>query len=167
LTLFLGVEIGVLSGVAVSIGMHLYKTSRPHFAVVGSVHGTEYFRSVQRHDVCTVPEIISIRVDESLYFANAAYLEEIVLAQIASNKAAKHIILMCSAVNDIDLSALEALEEINNALGDLGICLHLSEIKGPVMNNLNRSDFLDHLSGRVFDTQHEAFNSLRQEHMAR
>ena len=167
LTLFLGVEIGVLSGVAVSIGMHLYKTSRPHFAVVGSVHGTGYFRSVQRHDVCTVPEIISIRVDESLYFANAAYLEEIVLAQIASNKAAKHIILMCSAVNDIDLSALEALEEINNALGDLGICLHLSEIKGPVMNNLNRSDFLDHLSGRVFDTQHEAFNSLRQEHMAR
>jgi SulP family sulfate permease len=167
LTLFLGVEIGVLSGVAVSIGMHLYKTSRPHFAVVGSVRGTEYFRNVQRHDVSTDPEIISIRVDESLYFANAAYLEEIVLAQIASNKAAKHIILMCSAVNDIDLSALEALKEINNALQDLGICLHLSEIKGPVMNNLNRSDFLDQLTGRVFDTQYEAFNSLRQEHMAR
>ena len=166
LTLLLGVEVGVISGVAVSLGMHLYKTSRPHFAVVGSVRGTEKFRSVKAHDVCTHPTIISIRVDESLYFANAAYLEEIVFTQVAQNKNVRHVILMCSAVNDIDLSALEALEAINSGLNDLSISLHVSEIKTPVMTTLKRSDFLTHLTGEIFDTQFEAYGTLRAKELA-
>ena len=166
LTLLLGVEVGVISGVAVSLGMHLYKTSRPHFAVVGSVRGTEKFRSVKAHDVCTHPTIISIRVDESLYFANAAYLEEIVFTQVAKNIDVRHVILMCSAVNDIDLSALEALEAINSGLHDLSISLHVSEIKTPVMKTLKRSDFLTHLTGEIFDTQFEAYGALRAKELA-
>jgi len=161
LTLLLGVEVGVISGVAVSLGLHLYKTSRPHFAVVGSVAGTEKFRNVNGHNVSTHPMIISIRVDESLYFANAAYLEENVFAQVAQDQDVRHVILMCSAVNDIDLSALEALETINVGLEELSISLHLSEIKTPVMTTLKRSDFLTHLTGEIFDTQFEAYATLR------
>ncbi|MGR3633148.1 MAG: STAS domain-containing protein, partial [Limimaricola soesokkakensis] len=66
------------------------------------------------------------------------------------------VVLMFPAVNEIDLSALESLEAINTRLHDAGIRLHLSEVKGPVMDRLKRSHFLDELTGEVFLSQHEA-----------
>lgn len=160
-TLLLGVELGVLSGVLASIALHLYKTSRPHIAVVGELPGTEHFRNVKRHPVVTYPHIVSLRVDESLYFANASYLEDEVYRTLADNREVKHIVIMCTAVNEIDMSALEALEAINDRLAEQGIQLHLSEVKGPVMDALRRSDFLDHLSGQVFLSQHQAIQALK------
>lgn len=159
-TLFLGVEIGVVMGVLLSLLLHLYRTSRPHMAVVGQVPGTEHFRNVDRHQVITSPEILSLRVDESLYFANSRYLEDRIAELVADRPALKHVILMCSAVNAIDASALESLEEINHRLHDAGITLHLSEVKGPVMDRLNRSHFLDDLTGRVFLSQYDAMVDL-------
>ena len=160
-TLLAGVELGVLAGVAASVGLHLYHTSRPHFAVVGQVPGSEHYRNVDRHDVMTDPHILSMRIDESLYFANAAYLEDTVFAQAALREDLKHVILMCPAVNAIDLSALEALEEINTRLKENDVALHLSEVKGPVMDALERSDFLHHLSGEIFLSHHHAVMALR------
>ncbi len=160
LTLLFGVEIGVVSGVAASIGMHLYKTSRPHFAIVGTVPGTEHYRNVLRHDVVTYPTILSLRIDESLYFANASYLEDVIYGQLAAHEEVEHVILMCPAVNEIDLSALEALEEINRRLLELDIKLHLSEVKGPVMDALQRSHFLEHLGGAVHLSHHSAIAGL-------
>lgn len=159
-TLFLGVEIGIMLGVGLSILLHLYRTSKPHMAVVGQVPGTEHFRNVERHEVRTFPHILSLRVDESLYFANSRYLEDRVAALVAEKPALKHVILQCSAVNEIDASALESLEEINHRLSDAGICLHLSEVKGPVMDRLKRSSLLEDLSGEVFLSQHEAEHRL-------
>ncbi|WP_336057411.1 SulP family inorganic anion transporter [Nitratireductor sp. CH_MIT9313-5] len=159
-TLFLGVEIGIMLGVGLSILLHLYRTSKPHMAVVGQVPGTEHFRNVERHDVRTFPHILSLRVDESLYFANSRYLEDRVAALVAEKPALKHVILQCSAVNEIDASALESLEEINHRLSDAGICLHLSEVKGPVMDRLKRSSLLEDLTGEVFLSQHEAEHRL-------
>lgn len=160
LTLLLGVEIGVVSGVLASIGMHLYKTSRPHFAIVGNLPGTEHYRNVNRYDVVTRANVLSIRIDESLYFANANYLEDIIYGQLADHSDVEHVILMCPAVNDIDLSALEALEAINRRLAELDVALHLSEVKGPVMDALKRSHFLEHLSGRVYLSHHAAVQEL-------
>jgi len=160
-TLLLGVELGVLSGVLASIALHLYKTSRPHIAVVGELPGTEHFRNVKRHRVVTYPHIVSLRVDESLYFANASYLEDEVYRTLADNREVKHIVIMCTAVNEIDMSALEALEAINARLVEQGVQLHLSEVKGPVMDALRRSDFLDHLSGQVFLSQHQTIQALK------
>jgi SulP family sulfate permease len=161
-TLLLGVELGVLSGIAVSIALHLQKTSQPHIAIVGQVPGTEHFRNVERHQVITHPSIVSMRIDESLYFANAGYMENAIYALIAErNDELKHIILQCTAVNEIDLSALEALEAVTERLTEQGIQLHLSEVKGPVMDALKRSDFLSHLSGQVFLSQHQACEALR------
>ena len=160
-TLLAGVELGVLAGVGASVGLHLCHTSRPHFAVVGQVPGSEHYRNVDRHDVVTDPHILSMRIDESLYFANAAYLEDIVFAQVALREDLTHVILMCPAVNAIDLSALEALEEVNNRLKENDVALHLSEVKGPVMDALKRSDFLNHLSGEIFLSHHHAVMALR------
>ncbi|MBM27030.1 MAG: sodium-independent anion transporter [Halieaceae bacterium] len=161
ITLMAGVEFGVLTGVAVSIGLHLYQTSRPHFAVVGQMQNSEHYRNVKRHPVLIYPEILSLRVDESLYFANASYLEDILFQEVNDKPALRHVVLMCPAVNRIDLSALEALERINARLQEQGITLHMSEVKGPVMDALKRSDFLHHLTGQIYLSQHAADLDLR------
>jgi len=162
-TLLLGVELGVLAGILASVGLHLYKTARPHIAVVGAVAGTEHFRNVERRNVITCPNLVSLRVDESLYFANASYLEDYVYRLIAEDEQLEHVILQCTAVNEIDLSALEALEAINHRLQEQGLTLNLSEVKGPVMDALQKSDFLSHLSGRVFLTHHQAVKALKRD----
>ncbi|MCI2398128.1 sulfate permease [Aliiroseovarius subalbicans] len=160
LTLVFGVEIGVSSGVILSIALFLYKTSRPHIAEVGLVPGTEHFRNINRHDVLTHPELVTLRLDENLYFANSRFIEDYLLDRVGQGQPVKHVVLMCSAVNEIDLSALEALEEINRQLSDMGITLHLSEVKGPVMDRLHRTHFLDELTGQVFLTQFGAMRAL-------
>ncbi|MBB3713360.1 SulP family sulfate permease [Limimaricola variabilis] len=156
LTLVFGVEVGVTAGVVTSILVHLYKTSRPHMAVVGRVPGTEHFRNVLRHEVETQPHVLTLRVDESLYFPNARYLEDQLSNYAADKPELTDVVLMFPAVNAIDLSALESLEAINTRLHDAGVRLHLSEVKGPVMDRLKRSHFLDELTGEVFLSQHEA-----------
>ena len=161
LTLVAGVEIGVASGVLVSLIVHLYKTSRPHVAVVGELPGTEHFRSVTRHNVETHETILSIRIDESLYFANTRYLEDMIYGLIAQRPRLNHVILMCTAVNEIDMSALESILAMNKRLDELGIKLHLSEVKGQVMDRLERTDFLSKLSGNVYLSQHQAVEALK------
>ena len=102
-TLWKGVEAGLIAGVGLSIFLHLYRTSRPHVAVLGQVPGTEHFLNVKRHEVITDPGILSIRVDASLYFPNARFLEDTINNAVAENPDIKHLILVCPAVNTIDL----------------------------------------------------------------
>ena len=161
ITLLMGVELGITAGVSISILIHLYRTSRPHMAVVGQVPKTEHYRNVLRHDVLTSPAILTIRVDESLYFANARFLEDRIYQEVAKKPELQHVVLMCSAVNIIDMSALESLEAINERLKATGVTFHFSEVKGPVMDRLNKTGFLDILSGEVFLSQHQAQLSLR------
>lgn len=161
LTLLVGVEIGVSAGVVLSVLLHLYKSSSPHIAEVGQVPGTEHFRNILRHDVLTDPSIVSLRVDESLYFANARYLEEKIHNRVAGDANIRHVVLQCSAINEIDLSALESLEAINERLKEMEVTLHLSEVKGPVMDRLKREHFLQELSGKVFLSQYDAISALR------
>jgi SulP family sulfate permease len=160
LVLTVGVEAGIVGGVALSLLLFLWRTSTPHVAIVGQVPGTEHFRNVERHAVVTSPDLLSIRVDESLYFANSRFLEERVLAEVAARPELRDVVLMCSAVNLIDASALESLEAIAERLSSAGIGFHLSEVKGPVMDALRRSDFFAHFHGRVFLSQYEAFVTL-------
>ena len=160
LTLGLGVEVGVASGVAISVLLHLYKTSRPHVAEVGLVPETQHFRNIHRHKVQTDPSLVTLRVDESLYFVNARFLEDLIQKRVTEGTTIRNVVLMCSAVNEVDFSALESLEAINRRLGDMGVGLHLSEVKGPVMDRLKRSHFIDDLNGRVFLSQYDAWRAL-------
>ena len=160
LTLLHSVEVGIISGVVLSLGLHLYRTSRPHSAVVGRVPGTEHFRNVKRHQVETDEHVAMLRIDESLYFANARYLEDTVMALAARSPSIKHIVLTCQAVNVIDASALESLEAINGRLKDAGAMLHLAEVKGPVMDRLKHTAFYQELTGQVFFTTYDAWQAL-------
>lgn len=159
-TLGFGVELGIICGVGLSLALHLWRTSRPHFAVVGRVPGTEHFRNVRRHEVETGAELLTLRIDESLYFPNARFLEDSVARLVAEQPGVKHVVLMCPAVNHVDASALESLEAINRNLKDAGVTLHLSEVKGPVMDRLKRSHFPEELTGRIFLSQFEAYKAL-------
>jgi SulP family sulfate permease len=159
-TLALGVELGLVTGVSVSLTLFLYRTSRPHIAEVGLVPGTEHFRNVLRHTVRVNPTIVSLRVDESLYFANSKALEDQINQVMATRQGLQHIVLLCSAINDIDASALESLELIEARLLSAGIALHLSEVKGPVMDRLQHTHFLQRLSGQVFLTHYQAIQTL-------
>jgi sulfate permease, SulP family len=154
-TLIMGVELGVIAGVLISILTRIYKSSRPHIAIVGQVPGTEHYRNVLRHDVLVNPQVLTIRVDESLYFANTRFLEDRIYSEVAKQPDLKHVILMCSAVNAIDMSALESLKIINERLMLGGIKFHLSEVKGPVMDKLEGTSLLKHLSGDIFLSQHQ------------
>ncbi len=160
LTLVEGVEAGIIGGVVLSIGLFLYRTSRPHSAIVGRIPDTEHFRSVTRHEVETLGHVAFLRIDESLYFANARYLEDTVHALAVRRPELEHVVLICSAVNLIDASALESLDAINARLKESDVTLHLAEIKGPVMDRLKRSDFLDDLTGRVFLSTYAAWQAL-------
>ena len=160
LTLGYGVEIGVSAGVILSIALYLYKTSRPHIAEVGLVPGTQHFRNVRRYEVLTDPSMLSLRIDESLYFANARYLEDYIYDRVAGNADIRHVVLMCSAINEIDLSALESLEAINQRLTEMGVKLHLSEVKGPVMDRLKGEHLLDHMQGKIYLSHYDAMCDL-------
>lgn len=159
-TLLAGVETGVITGVVVGLLLYLWQASRPHAAIVGRVPETEHFRNVDRHKVLTLPHLLTIRVDESLSYLNARWLEEYVLERVAEQPLLRNVILMFSAVNAVDASALESLEAINHRLFDGEIRLHLSEVKGPVMDRLQKSEFLSELTGNIYLSQDRAFSEL-------
>ena len=160
ITLAHGVESGIIVGIAVSLGLYLKRTSQPHSALVGRVPGSEHFRNVERHEVETDPELAILRIDESLYFANARYLEDTVLALMAERPSLKHLVLACQAVNLIDASALESLEVINERLSAAGVKLHLSEVKGPVMDRLKCSELPANLGGDIYLSTFDAWQAL-------
>ncbi|SHH54677.1 SulP family inorganic anion transporter [Marivita hallyeonensis] len=159
-TLAFGVEPGVLTGVAASIALHLYKTSRPHVAEVGRMPQSEHFRNVLRHEVETLPDTLMLRVDESLYFANARFLEDLIEERTAGDHPPRNLVLVMSAVNEVDMSALETLEDINTTLRSRSIDLHLCEVKGPVMDRLQKTHLIRDLTGQVFLSQWQAWRAL-------
>jgi sulfate permease, SulP family len=143
--LALGVEKGIMLGALVALALHLWRTSHPHIAIVGRLGDSEHFRNVLRYDVKTSPEVLAVRVDASLYFANAKYLENFLTQAIADQSEIKSILLVCSAINLIDASALEILESLIADSRNLGIQFYFAEVKGPVMDKLNKIGFVDYV----------------------
>ncbi|MFC3151053.1 SulP family inorganic anion transporter [Litoribrevibacter euphylliae] len=166
LTLTLGVQWGLIGGVILSICLHLYRSSHPHVAILGRVPDTEHFRNIERYTGITHPSIISFRIDASLYFANARFLEDQINALVARHESAKHLVLMCSSINDIDASALESLVDINHYLEEAGVTFHLSEVKGPVLDRLKRSDFLELMTGKIYLSHFHAWTDLLDQEKA-
>jgi sulfate permease, SulP family len=160
LTLTLGVIFGLIAGIGISLMMYLYRTSTPYMAIVGQIKGTQSFRNVDRQDVVTSPQILSARIDESLFFPNARYLENRISEMVASNPDIKHFILNCSAVNSIDASGLESLKAVSQRLKEGGITFHLSEVKGPIMDGLKKTQFYQELKDRIHFTHYDAVYSI-------
>ncbi|MEY3301661.1 MAG: SulP family inorganic anion transporter [Pseudanabaena sp.] len=146
----LGVEKGIIFGAIVALSLHLWHTSRPHIAIVGRLGDSEHFRNVLRYEVKTSPQVLAIRVDASLYFANAKYMENFLSREISDRPDVTSVVLVCSAVNLIDASALEVLESLIADLKSIGINFYFSEVKGPVMDKLLNIGFVDYVGSDHF-----------------
>jgi SulP family sulfate permease len=139
----------------------LWRTSRPHHAVVGPIAGTEHFRNIKRHDVEQCERVVALRIDESLFFGNVRYLDNKINAIIAENEEClEHLIIMASGINHVDFTSLETLLDFNRRLKDKGIAMHMSEVKGPVLDRLERVNFAEQLTGNIYLSQHQAWKAL-------
>ncbi|ETX01359.1 MAG: sulfate:proton symporter [Candidatus Entotheonella factor] len=156
-----GIETGIGVGVASALAFYLWRTTRPHMAIVGRVGESEHFRNVLRHEVTTIPHVLAIRMDESLYFANAYALEDVLTEAVADHPGVRHVVLICSAVNAIDSSALETLVHLIEDLRAAHVEFYLAEVKGPVMDRLQQAGFVDRLGKeRIFLSTHQALQAL-------
>ncbi|EXI84163.1 MAG: putative sulfate transporterc [Candidatus Accumulibacter regalis] len=166
--LLLGVEEGVILGVVLSLATVIWRASRPHIAVIGRIPGSEHFRNVERHRVETLPELLMLRIDADLFFGNVDaivdHLEHLLKERAAKGQSTRDVLLVMSAVSSIDTTGLYVLNEINRSLHEQSIKLHLSEVKGPVMDRLQRSELLKRrLGGRVFLSTAEAFKHFSEQ----
>jgi len=161
--LFLGVERGLLLGALLGLAVYVWRTGRPHVAVLGRVHGSEHYRNVNRYHVETWPNLLLLRVDESLYFANASRIEETILDRIAASPQVTDLLLIGSGINHVDSTGLAMLETLLPALREAGVCTHLAEFKGPVLDRLKGSGLLETLApGQVFLSTERAVTALAQ-----
>ncbi|ORU90384.1 MAG: sodium-independent anion transporter [Cycloclasticus sp. symbiont of Poecilosclerida sp. M] len=162
--LIVDVEIGIITGVAISIALYLHRSSQPHIAIVGQLGNTEHYRNVDRHKVKTFDHILAIRVDENLYFANTNYLEDTLMRLVADNTAIRHVLFICSSISFIDTSALESLDNIHYRLEKAGIKFHLAEVKGPVMDRLNKTSFIKKVGvENIYLSTHQAMAALNRD----
>ena len=161
--LVFGVQWGVLVGVVLAMALHIKGTLQPYMPLVGRFPGTEHYRDAGRFNVETNEQVKTLRIDESLYYANARFLEDKVAQVVSNSPDMTDLVLMCTAVNRIDASALSSLEEINKRLKRTNIQLHFSDMQSRVKERLYRSDLIEHLSGEIFLSQHEAMEALEPE----
>ncbi|KJV46228.1 sulfate transporter [Acinetobacter indicus] len=158
--LFIDISTGLIIGIVSTFILLLWRISRPHIAEIGLVEGTQHFRNIQRHQVITSAKVLSIRIDEDLTFLNSNTLKGFLINAVSQKPELEHVEINGSSISAIDLSALEMLEDLDNELRKLNIQLHFSEVKGPVMDKLQRSKLLNHLSGKIFLTHYQAIREL-------
>jgi len=159
--LVLGIEEGLSLGIMLTIISYLRKTSKPHIAVVGRIPDTEHFRNIKRHQVETWSHLLLIRIDESITFANINFIEDFIVTELRQQPAIRHVVLIFTSVSDIDSTALETLEHLNHNLQAAGIIMHVSEAKGPVLDKLEKTDFIEQLKpGKVFFRTEDAVQEL-------
>jgi sulfate permease, SulP family len=156
-----GVEGGLIMGVLLSVLLYLWRTGHPHIAIVGRLPHSAEFRSIERHKVETWPEILLVRVDENLYFANVGHVQDILTRELQKRPGIKHLVLVMSGVGFVDSSALKVLRVSVESLREGGVTLHLADVKGPVMDRLRRTTIFEQIApGQVFPTPQVAVTAL-------
>jgi SulP family sulfate permease len=158
----IGLQWGIGLGIGLSLATLLYRASQPHIAIMGRIVGTEHFRNVERHGVETIPGVLFFRVDESFFFGNLRSIEARLSYEINHFDPIHDVVLVMSAVNRVDTTALEALTEIADDLSKRIIRLHLAEVKGPVQDRMAKTPFWESLNGRIYLSCNDAFELLRQ-----
>lgn len=157
--LSLGVEHGIMLGIALSVGTVLWRQSRPHIAIIGRLPGTEHFRNVHRHEVQTLPNTVFLRVDANLFFANWDRVRDFIEQQTQASKPGGHLVLSMTSVSDIDTTGVEGLQSLARDLKARGITVAFSEVKGPISDKLKRA----HLAEvDRYLSNHAAFEAIEQ-----
>ncbi|MFG6442352.1 SulP family inorganic anion transporter [Roseateles sp. LKC17W] len=150
-------------GVVGSIALLIQRTAQPHVARIGRVPGTQHYRNLERYAVECRPEVVGLRIDESLVFTNARGLADVVLAHVRAHRASvgepRRVLMLMAPVNHIDVSGLTALEELHAALRAEGLWLELSEVKGPVLDRLKAVGWLERHDVSLYLSHHEGIQA--------
>jgi len=150
-------------GVVGSIALLLQCTARPHVARIGRVPGTHHYRNVERFAVECQPEVVGLRIDESLVFTNARGLTDVVMAYVREHREKvgepRRVLLLMGPVNHIDVSGLTALQELHAALAAEGLRLEFSEVKGPVLDRLKAVGWLERYDASLYLSHHEGIQA--------
>ncbi len=152
-----GVEEGIVIGVAMSLAVLVWRSSHPHMALVGRVPETEHYRNIERHQVEVFPGLIALRIDESIYFANSQLIAEKIEGLLAKQPTTNCVLLILSAVNQLDTTALGMLTELEKTLRARNITLEFAEIKGPVQDRLQQTELGKRMEDKIFLSTHQAF----------
>jgi SulP family sulfate permease len=158
-TLAFGMQLGLLLGVSASIALFVIRATRPHMAILGRLPGSTVYRNQARFpSACATPGILILRIDAQFYFGNVTFLKDTVTRLLSEHSDLKAIVLDASGMNELDSSALEALQELERDLGDRRIALYLAHVKGPVRDVMERAGWLERLrtEKRVFHRVHDA-----------
>ena len=140
-TLLLGIEEGILIGVVLSLVMVIYGVSYPHLAELGKIPGQAEYRNVDRFDhLETSADVLIIRIDAPIYFANLNYIKDYIYKKLRSRGAAKHLILDARAIHHIDSSGVHMLYELIEDLEEKGMILHFVQVTGPVRDILDKNN---------------------------
>jgi SulP family sulfate permease len=158
--LLVGLEQGIAVGIVLSLVTLLVRASTPHIAVIGRIPGTEHFRNVERHGTETIPGALLLRIDESLFFGNLNAVEARLGLELQKAPVTSDVVLIMSAVNRVDTTAMEVLTDLNRDLQERGIRLHLAEVKGPVQDRLKNAPLWNALSGQVHLSVNSAFEAM-------
>lgn len=150
-------------GVVGSVALLIQRTAQPHVARIGRVPGTQHYRNLERYAVECRPEVVGLRVDESLVFTNARGLVDAVLAHVREHRekvgAPQRVLMLMAPVNHIDVSGLTALQELHAALQAEGLRLEFSEVKGPVLDRLKAVGWLERYDVSLYLSHHEGIQA--------
>lgn len=161
--LAVGIERGILVGVIATVLILMWKMSRPHVAEIGRMPCGNGFRNVRRYEVETTHGIFAFRVDASLTFANAPFVESYIIEKVAERPDVQQVLLVCNGINDIDDTGLEMLRAISTELAETRVGFAMSEVKGPVTDRMRRAGFDDSfMKESVFLTTNQAIESLSE-----
>ncbi|MBO8155529.1 MAG: solute carrier family 26 protein [Bacillaceae bacterium] len=160
-TLTLGIEQGILMGVAVSLILFIWRSAYPHIAELGYVEKEDVFKNIKRFpEAKTYDQTLIFRIDASLYFANMAFLEEKLHGAIAEKDANK-VILDFSAVNAMDAVAIDELDEIIESYKDSGVEFYIAGMKGPVHELVARAGWDEKYGDKInFLTVRQALRTV-------
>jgi len=161
-TLFLGIEIGIIVAVVASMLVVFARISMPHTAVLGRVPGTTTYRNVDRFpEVETSDRICIIRIDAALSFVNATPVKQLLLDHARPMaKVGGAVVLDASGINDLDATGAETLAEVLDEYDDLGVPLHMTDVKGPVRDVMRRAGLWTRLGARIHPSLDDAIVSL-------
>ncbi|MFM7121953.1 MAG: SulP family inorganic anion transporter, partial [Gammaproteobacteria bacterium] len=155
-----GVELELLTGVALALALFVRQSSRPRLIVVGQVGDTGQVRSVRRYEVVTHAKVLAIRIDENIFFANANPIEQRLLTLIGQHPDTRHLVLVCSAVNRVDVTGIEMLARVSRNLAAARIILHLTDVKAQVLRQIEAAELPRALTGQIYFSADQALRAL-------
>jgi SulP family sulfate permease len=154
---FYRIEVGILLGVGLSVLLHLGRTMRPAIVRLGREGYSEYYRESARSDTRPIPGVLIVRVDESLYFANVQHLDRQLRNMVSDEGDVDYLILVGSAINRIDGTALQSLAELIHDLHQGGIEVYISELSATLRQQITLATFIREIGPeRFYDRTHDA-----------